>query len=230
MTTLADKAILSGADNHPPMLEKDMYDSWKSIMELYMMNRQHGRMILVSVENGPLIWPSIEENGVTRPNKYSELSATEGIQADCDGDTSLAAGTSRTYTSGASGNNFRKQKVVICYNCKGECHMSKQCTKPKRKRDESWFKDKTVITYNAAYQADDLDAHDSDFDEINIAKVVLMENLSHYGSDDLADVHNHDNVNHNMINQAVQVMPLSEQSNIINQSETKIITPVFLGH
>ncbi|GKC90647.1 hypothetical protein Tco_1151296, partial [Tanacetum coccineum] len=84
MTTLADKVILSGADNRPPMLEKDMYDSWKSIMELYMMNRQHGRMILESVENGPLIWPSIEENGVTRPNKYSELSATEAIQADCD--------------------------------------------------------------------------------------------------------------------------------------------------
>nr|GEV00657.1 hypothetical protein [Tanacetum cinerariifolium] len=51
MTTLADKAILSGADNRPPMLEKDMYDSWKSIMELYMMNRQHGRMILESVQN-----------------------------------------------------------------------------------------------------------------------------------------------------------------------------------
>nr|GFB50708.1 hypothetical protein [Tanacetum cinerariifolium] len=43
MTTLADKAILSGADNRPPM-----------------------------------------ENGVTRPKKYYELSATEAIQADCD--------------------------------------------------------------------------------------------------------------------------------------------------
>ncbi|GJT27642.1 hypothetical protein Tco_0907917 [Tanacetum coccineum] len=53
-------------------------------MELYMMNRQYGRMILESFENGPLIWPMIEENGVTRPNKYSELSATEAIQADCD--------------------------------------------------------------------------------------------------------------------------------------------------
>ncbi|GJU73763.1 hypothetical protein Tco_1265168 [Tanacetum coccineum] len=84
MTTLADKAILSGADNHPPMLEKDMYDSWKSRMELYMMNRQNGRMILESVENGPLIWPLIEENGVTRPKKYSELSATEAIQAHYD--------------------------------------------------------------------------------------------------------------------------------------------------
>nr|GEW29815.1 hypothetical protein [Tanacetum cinerariifolium] len=79
-----NKAILSGADNRPPMLEKDMYDYWKSIMELYIMNRQHGTMILESVENGPLIWPSIEENEVTRPNKYYELSATKAIQADCD--------------------------------------------------------------------------------------------------------------------------------------------------
>ncbi|GKA83084.1 hypothetical protein Tco_0789832 [Tanacetum coccineum] len=61
-----------------------MYDSWKSRMKLYMMNRQHGRMILESVENGLLIWPSIEENGVTRPKKYSELYTTEAIQADCD--------------------------------------------------------------------------------------------------------------------------------------------------
>nr|GEY35839.1 hypothetical protein [Tanacetum cinerariifolium] len=84
MRTLADKPILAGADNHPPMLEKYMYDSWKSQMELYMMNRQHGRMILESVKNGPLIWPSIKENGVTRPKRYYELFATEAIQADYD--------------------------------------------------------------------------------------------------------------------------------------------------
>nr|GFC15715.1 hypothetical protein [Tanacetum cinerariifolium] len=77
MTTLADKAILSGADNRPPMLDKDMYDSWKSIMELYMLNRKLGRMILESVENGPLLWPTVKENRVTRPKKYYELSATE---------------------------------------------------------------------------------------------------------------------------------------------------------
>ncbi|GJY12724.1 retrovirus-related pol polyprotein from transposon TNT 1-94 [Tanacetum coccineum] len=164
--------------------------------------------------------------------------------------TSLAAGTPRTYTPGASGSNSGKQRTVICYNCKGEGHMSKQCTKPKRKRDDSWFKDKvllvqaqtsgqilheeelafladpgipegqttqTVITHNAAYQADDLDAYDSDCDELNTAKIALMANLSHYGSDALAEVHNH-----NMINQAVQVMPSSEQSNVVNHSETEI--------
>nr|GFA52932.1 hypothetical protein [Tanacetum cinerariifolium] len=84
MASLADKAILSGADNHPPMLEKDMYDSWKSRMELYMLNQPHGRMILESVEQGPLIWPFVEVEGVTRLKKYSDLSTAETIQADCD--------------------------------------------------------------------------------------------------------------------------------------------------
>nr|GEV25432.1 integrase, catalytic region, zinc finger, CCHC-type, peptidase aspartic, catalytic [Tanacetum cinerariifolium] len=84
MTTLTDKAVLSSADKRPPMLEKDMYDSWKIRMELYMINRQHGRMILESVENGPLIWPTIEENGMTRPRKYSELCAADVIQPDYD--------------------------------------------------------------------------------------------------------------------------------------------------
>nr|GFB00066.1 hypothetical protein [Tanacetum cinerariifolium] len=45
----------------------------------------------------------------------------------------------------------------------------------------------TVITNNAAYQADDLDAYDSDCDEINSAKIALMANLSHYGSDNITE-------------------------------------------
>nr|GEZ46484.1 hypothetical protein [Tanacetum cinerariifolium] len=482
MASLADKAILSGADNRPPILEKDMYDSWKSRMELYMLNRPHGRMILESVEQGPLIWPSVEVEGVTGLKKYSELSAAETIQANCDvkatniilqglppelrtssntrqqatinnGQVTIqpiqgrqnfvSAGSSRPFTSGQEGaqankgslrvttakakksrmelymlnrpygrmilesveqgpliwpslevegvtrlkkyselsgaelppesqfeqqatsyqsspyattyhnsqfvspgpsslthsisypvtdtsslvnnnaymasssatqiayapmvqqsseysppearlvvpvfqkgddpidainhmmsfltsvvasrypatnnqlrtssnprqqptiNNGRvtiqpiqgrqnfvsasssrpftsgqggapgKQRVITCYNCKGEGHMSKQCTKPRRKRDAEWFKDKVllvqaqangqvlqeeelefladpgtlesssnqvVVTNNAAYQADDFDAYDSDCDEINSAKIALMANLSHYGS------------------------------------------------
>ncbi|GJR86158.1 hypothetical protein Tco_0210169 [Tanacetum coccineum] len=84
MTTLADKSLLSGGDNKPPMLEKHLYDSWKSRMELYMLNRPHGRMILASVEKGPLVWPSITEDGVTRLKEYVELTPAEAIQADCD--------------------------------------------------------------------------------------------------------------------------------------------------
>ncbi|GKC82349.1 hypothetical protein Tco_1138066 [Tanacetum coccineum] len=46
----------------------------------------------------------------------------------------------------------------------------------------------TIITHNAAYQADELDAYDSDCDELNTTKVALMANLSHYGSDALSEV------------------------------------------
>ncbi|GJS56652.1 retrovirus-related pol polyprotein from transposon TNT 1-94 [Tanacetum coccineum] len=464
MMTLADKSLLSGGDNKPPMLEKHLYDSWKSRMELYMLNRPHGRMILASVEKGPLVWPSITVDGATRLKEYIELTPAEAIQADCDikainiilqglpteiytlvsqhriakdlwekikllmqgtsltkqerecklydefdkftykkgeslhdyylrftlllndmniykmpleqfqvntkflntlpdewkkfvtdvklvkdlhttnslqfvtpyqnqqfttnqstplsitypsneyqssvyhnvyspqpsipqskyaptsyqqqqsefplpdsglvvpvfqkGDdpidainhmmsfltavvtsrypttnnqlrtssnprqqatiydgkvtvqpvqgrqTTYAAGTTRKYTPRASGSNTGKQRTVICYNCKGEGHIAKQCNKPKRKRDKTWFNDKvllvqaqasgqvlieeeiavladpglpdtqtsqTVITHNAAYQADDLDAYNSDCDEINSAKIALMANLSRNG-------------------------------------------------
>ncbi|GKB94766.1 hypothetical protein Tco_0980903 [Tanacetum coccineum] len=79
MTTLAEFMIIVGADNRPPMLEKSLYDSWKSRMEHYMENMENGRMILNSVQNGPL-----EDDGTIRTKKYEELSATEKIQADCD--------------------------------------------------------------------------------------------------------------------------------------------------
>nr|GEZ50369.1 reverse transcriptase domain-containing protein [Tanacetum cinerariifolium] len=156
--------------------------------------------------------------------------------------SSLTAGMSRQYTSGPSGTNLGKQRVIVCYNCKGEGHMSKH-TKPKRKRDEARFNDKVllvqaqangqvlhedelefladpgiaetqstqyVITNNAAYQANNLDAYDSDCDEINSAKIALMVNLSHYGSDNLAEVHNQDIVTNNVIGQDVQAMLISE--------------------
>nr|GEW26259.1 hypothetical protein [Tanacetum cinerariifolium] len=141
------------------------------------------------------------------------------IQPIHERQNSMTAGSSRPYTSGSSGTS-RKQRVTVCYNCKGEGHMSKQCTKPKRKRDAEWFKDKVllvqaqangqvlqeeelefladprttesssnqyVITNNAAYQADDLDAYDSNCDELNSVKIALMANLSHYGSNNLAE-------------------------------------------
>ncbi|GJT57660.1 hypothetical protein Tco_0992714 [Tanacetum coccineum] len=455
MTTLADKVILSGADNQPPMLEKDMYDSWKSRMELYMMNKQHGRMILESFENGPLIWPMIEENGVTKPRKYSELSAMDAIQADCDVKATniilqglppevyalvsnhqiakdlweiiqlLMQGTSLTkqerecklydefdkftYKKGETLCDFYLRFSLLLndmniynvkleqfqvntkflntlppewskfmtnvklvrdlhttnidqlYACLGQHefhanevrlmhernsdplalspqygspyqsqqylnnqpstplsitypsndyqssvhhnvyssqpsipqleyaptqgddpidainHMmsflsavvtsryptiNNQLRNSSNPRQQATINDgrvtlqpvqgrqisfataqangqilheeelafladpgtaegqatQTVITHNAAFQADNLDAYDSDCNELNTAKVALMENLSHYGSDVLVEVHNPDNMDNNMINQDVQARPSSEQSSVCNDT------------
>ncbi|GKD89528.1 hypothetical protein Tco_1365035, partial [Tanacetum coccineum] len=45
----------------------------------------------------------------------------------------------------------------------------------------------TVITHNATYQVDDLDAYDSDCDDISTPKAVLMANLSSYRLDVLSE-------------------------------------------
>ncbi|GJS02063.1 integrase, catalytic region, zinc finger, CCHC-type containing protein [Tanacetum coccineum] len=124
--------------------------------------------------------------------------------------TTYAAGTTRKYTPGASGSNTGKQQTVICYNCKGEGHMSRQCTKPKRKRDDSWFKEKVLLV-----QAQ---AHGQILNEEELAFLADPD----IPEDALAEVHNHDNMNNDVVNQAVQMMPSSQQSNVVNHSETKI--------
>ncbi|GJS43885.1 hypothetical protein Tco_0568928 [Tanacetum coccineum] len=132
MTTLADKSLLSRGDNKPPMLEKHLYDSWKSRMELYMMNRPHGRMILASVEKGPLVWPSITEDGVTRLKEYVELTPAEAI-------------TSRLWQA------LTEEEIAFI----GRTRLLDIQTS------------QTVITTMLAYQLMNLDAYDSDVNELN---------------------------------------------------------------
>ncbi|GJX98624.1 retrovirus-related pol polyprotein from transposon TNT 1-94, partial [Tanacetum coccineum] len=77
--------------------------------------------------------------------------------------TTYAAGTTRKYTPGASGSNTGKQRTVICYNCKGEGHIAKQCTKPKRKRDETCLGVKAKLyDGNVILKMDTISESDSD--------------------------------------------------------------------
>nr|GEX36592.1 hypothetical protein [Tanacetum cinerariifolium] len=256
-------------------------------MELYMLNRQHGRMILESFESGPLLWLTIEENGVTRLKKYFELSTTEAIQADYDVKAtniilqglplevyalsyhqhqfqpqastyqSSPYGThyhssqyasqapSSTYLSLTNPSNDYQSSVILdfgCYLTGRQNSMTAGSSRPytsessgtsgkQREEDLEFLADPGIaetsntqyaVTNNDAYQGDDLDAYDSDCDELNSAKIALMANLSHYGFDNLAELHNQDNVYNNVLYEDVQATSTFEQSNILNQSETKI--------
>ncbi|GKA84452.1 hypothetical protein Tco_0806047 [Tanacetum coccineum] len=84
MTTLAEHIIVVGVENRPPMLEKTMYDSWVSRIRLFIKGKKHGSMMLDFIDNGSLVYPTVKENGQTRPIKYSELTEAQQLQDDCD--------------------------------------------------------------------------------------------------------------------------------------------------
>nr|GFC80551.1 hypothetical protein [Tanacetum cinerariifolium] len=116
----------------------------------------------------------------------------------------MSAGSSRSFTSG-SGGTSRRQRVLQ----EEELDFLADLGTTESSTNQ------TVITTNAAYQADDLDAYDSDCDELNSAKVALMANLSHYGSDNLAEVNNLNKIPTHLIPQDMQVPLTFEQSTIL---------------
>nr|GEX22226.1 hypothetical protein [Tanacetum cinerariifolium] len=304
--SLADKAILPGADNRPPMLEKDMYESWKSIMELYMLNRQHDRMILESVEqailsgadNRPpmlkndmydswkskmelymlnrqysrMIFESVEQVNDTsstvnhsaymasapqieyaliayNPSEFSSPETGLVVLVFQKGDDPIDAinhmmSFLTSVVASRGGRTICRLVHQDCLHQVQEEHLKSKgslCAITAKERatclssapnpsGNEMLNDpgmaesssnQTVITTNAAYQADDLDAYDSDCDELNSAKVALMANLSHYGSDTLAEVNNHADRTNLLISQEMQVSLISEPSTILAKSNTE---------
>ncbi|GJU22667.1 hypothetical protein Tco_1156009, partial [Tanacetum coccineum] len=70
MTTSAEFMIVAGAENRPPMLDKAMYNSWESHMLLYIKGKKNGRMMLESIKNGPLVYPTVKVDGLP-PDVYA---------------------------------------------------------------------------------------------------------------------------------------------------------------
>nr|GEU63291.1 hypothetical protein [Tanacetum cinerariifolium] len=84
MTTLAEHIIVVGSKNRPLMLKKSMYDSWAIHIRLFIKGKKHDRMMLDSIDNDPLVYPTVKENGQTRPKKNSKLTEAQQLQDDCD--------------------------------------------------------------------------------------------------------------------------------------------------
>ncbi|GKC63752.1 hypothetical protein Tco_1096350 [Tanacetum coccineum] len=80
----------------------------------------------------------------------------------------------------------------------------------------------TIIPYNAAFQTKDLDTYNSDCDDILNAKVVLMTNISNYGSDVLSEVPQSKTYHNDMENQSVHAMHDFEQTAVVEVTDTEI--------
>nr|GFA97434.1 integrase, catalytic region, zinc finger, CCHC-type, peptidase aspartic, catalytic [Tanacetum cinerariifolium] len=159
-------------------------------------------------------YPATNNQLRTSSNPHQQATINNGrvtIQPIQGRQNFMSGGSSRLFASG-SGGASEKQRVIVCYNCKD----------PGTTESSS---NQTVFTNNAAYQANDLDAYDSNCDKLNSAKIALMANLSHYGSDNLAELNNQDNRTNHLIYQEMQVPSTSEQSTTLTQSNTKITRP-----
>ncbi|GKE24350.1 hypothetical protein Tco_1435862, partial [Tanacetum coccineum] len=140
--------------------------------------------------------------------------------------SSFATGTSgtRANISRTGENNSGQLRVVKCFNCQGEGKVlnEEELVFLAEPGVAEGLVTQTVIIHNAAYQADDLDAYDSDYDDFSTAKAVLMANLSSYGSDVLSEVPYSKNTPNDMLNQSVQEMQYSEQTHLVNYPENEI--------
>ncbi|GJZ71660.1 hypothetical protein Tco_0635511 [Tanacetum coccineum] len=79
-----------------------------------------------------------------------------------------------------------------------------------------------IIPHNSAFQTEDLDAYDSDCDDLSSAKAVLMANLLSCDLVILSEVPYSDTYLNDMINQAGQEMPYSEQTQIMDFPDNEI--------
>nr|GFB91730.1 hypothetical protein [Tanacetum cinerariifolium] len=79
----------------------------------------------------------------SNPNTHATVHdgqiVTEMVQRRTLGNT----GTKGIQTTGSGVNNSGNN--VICYNCRGEGHVARQCKEPKRARDFEWYHDKALL-------------------------------------------------------------------------------------
>ncbi|GKB61091.1 hypothetical protein Tco_0917277 [Tanacetum coccineum] len=252
MTTLVEYMIIAGAENRPLMLEKSLYDSWKIRMEFYMENRENGRMILDSVLNGPLIWEkvkllmqgtklSLQEKECKLHDEFDKFSFVKRETlyqyywrfAHLINNMNVIQYVNETSSSKykVSEQSSTKMENAAWFKEKA---MLAEALEARKNLDEEQLAFlaypgtpngqvvKTTIQNNAAFQTKDLDAYDSDCDDVSNAKAVLMANLSNYGSDVISEVPHSEIYHNDMDNQSVHAMQDFEQTPVVDFSNNEI--------
>nr|GEU81805.1 reverse transcriptase domain-containing protein [Tanacetum cinerariifolium] len=198
MTTLAEFIIVADDENHPPMLDKEMYNSWESHSQIRKkkyseLTEQEKLQDDCDVQETNIILQGLVVlvfllggDPIACLNKAMAFMST--VVASCFPSTNNQLRTS---------SNLQNQATIQDGRC--ERHMARQCTHRKRPRNDAWFKVKLMLAKaqnsgqvldeeQLAFLTDDLDAYDSNYDDISSAKVVLMANLLSYSSDILSEV------------------------------------------
>ncbi|GJY32076.1 hypothetical protein Tco_0415571 [Tanacetum coccineum] len=202
MATMAENVIDAGAKNRPLMLEKGMYDSWKSHILLYIEGKDNGEMLIDSIKNGPFqlkkeitILATEDSPEIKRPQELNDLKPKEKLQKSYDikATNIILLGTWVINTVGDVKEN--QPRVIRCYHCKGEAQEAEVIFR-EEKQDfladglEEFNSDCDDLQLNktSIFKVEHVDAFDSDYDEEPTASAIFMARLSPVGSVNRADV------------------------------------------
>nr|GEX26914.1 retrovirus-related Pol polyprotein from transposon TNT 1-94 [Tanacetum cinerariifolium] len=253
-------------EQYTELLEPIPESHQASHIRLFIKGKKHGMMMLDSIDNGPLVYPTVEEDRYTRLKKYSELTKAQQLQDDCDvqaTNINLHGLPPDVYALVNHQETAKDiwDKIKLLMKCTELSYQKRECrlynlfdkfasvqgetlyeyywifsqlindmhtigmTMQPFKMEESQFnkfkEDKLrvllTVPQNSAFQTEDLDAYDSDCDDISSAKAVLMANLSSCDSDVLFEVPYSDTYL-NDIKHDVQEMSYSKQIHDTNSS------------
>ncbi|GKA70771.1 hypothetical protein Tco_0776910 [Tanacetum coccineum] len=198
MTTLAEHIIVVGAENRPLMLEKSMYDSWaaKDIWDKV-------KMLMKGTEL------SYQERECRLYNLFDKFAHVLGedpiecINKVMEFQSAVVSRFSPSNNQLRTSSNPRNQATI---------------------QDEAQEAGQILDDKKFAFLADpdDLDAYNSNCDDLSSAKTVLMANLSSYDPEVLSEVPYSESYLNDMINQDVQEMQYSEQTHVDNFEDNEI--------
>nr|GEU36642.1 hypothetical protein [Tanacetum cinerariifolium] len=225
-----------------------------------VQRKKHGRMMFDLIENGPLVYPNVEEDWQTRPKKYSKLTEAQQLQDDCNVQATniilhslppdqgedlidcinkvmaflfavasrfLALNNQLRMSSNPRNHATIQDRRVIVQQVQGRQTQSSDGTGNKgiattSRGNYAAGQSRATIPNNLAFQTEDLDAYDSNGDDIYSAKAVLMANLSSCDSDVLSGVPYSDTYPNDMIDQDVQEILYYEQTYIDDYPDNEI--------
>ncbi|GJS75494.1 retrovirus-related pol polyprotein from transposon TNT 1-94 [Tanacetum coccineum] len=209
LTTLAKHIIIARAESRPPMLEKSMYDSWASRIRLFIKGKKHGRMMLDSIENDDcdvqatnIILHGLPPDVYALVNHQEAAKREDLIECINKAMTFLSVVASRFPPSNnqlRTSSNPRNQATIQ------DGRVTIQQFQERQSQSFAGTRNRGIATTSrgnyavaeaqeAAFQTEDLDAYDSDYDDLSSAKAVLMVNLLSCDPDVLSEIHSDSNI------------------------------------
>ncbi|GJW10476.1 hypothetical protein Tco_1576303 [Tanacetum coccineum] len=249
--TVAEYMIFFGADNRLPMLDKDLYDSWKSIMELYMQNGEHGRMMLKSVEHANCDMKAINIILQRLPTEIYSLVNHHRVAKDLwervqllmqglaipvfspEDDPIACLNKAMAFLTAVASSRFpsTNNQLRTSSNTRNQATIQDgrvTVQQVQRRQGQSYssnsYKGNATSSggTNASEQTKDLDTYDSHCDDISNDKAVLMTNISNYCSGIISEVPHSETYLNDMENQSVHAMHDFEQTPVVDFTDNEI--------